>query len=171
MKPLINIDEVELEPRPAAFAPTGEAAERFDARLGTIGSRIGAQQFGCNITAVPPGKRAFPFHNHHANEELFFILEGDGELRLGDATYPVRKGDVIACPAGDRETAHQLINTGESELRYLAISTMHGTEVCQYPDSDKFAISAVLPGDGKGTRRMFRFVGRIPDQADYWEGE
>lgn len=171
MKPFINIDEVELEPRSVAFAPDGDAAERFDARLGVIGPRIGAQQFGCNITAVPPGKRAFPFHNHHANEEFFFILDGDGELRLGDATYPVRKGDVIACPAGGRETAHQLINTGKTELRYLALSTTHSTEVCQYPDSDKFAISAVLPSDDKGAKQMFRFVGRVADQADYWEGE
>lgn len=31
------------------------------------------------------------------NEEMFFVLEGNGELRVGDATHPVRAGDIIAC--------------------------------------------------------------------------
>ncbi|MFH1817869.1 MAG: hypothetical protein ABIK08_13915 [Pseudomonadota bacterium] len=38
-KPIINIADVELEPRPSAFALTGTAAERFDARMGFIGPR------------------------------------------------------------------------------------------------------------------------------------
>jgi len=43
-KPVINIDDVELESRPAAFSATGPAAERFDAKMGVIGPRIGAQK-------------------------------------------------------------------------------------------------------------------------------
>ena len=54
-KPVLNIADVVLEPRPSAFAPTGEAAQRFEAKMGMIGPRIGAQKLGCNITAVPPG--------------------------------------------------------------------------------------------------------------------
>ena len=50
-------------------------------RMAPVGPRIGAQLLGYNITAVPPGKRAFPLHNHHVNEEMFFILSGSGELR------------------------------------------------------------------------------------------
>lgn len=67
-KPIMNIDEVILEPRPPAMAPTGAAADRFDAKMGFIGPRIGAQKLGYNITAVPPGKAAFPFHNHRVSE-------------------------------------------------------------------------------------------------------
>src|SRR3569833_884932 len=86
-RPLINIADVELEPRPAAFAPTGTAEERFDARMGFIGPRIGARKLGYNITAVPPGKRAVPFHNHQVNEEMLFILQGTGEGKIGAQTY------------------------------------------------------------------------------------
>lgn len=56
-KPILNISDVELQPRPAAFAATGSAAERFDARMGFIAPFIGAQKLGYNLTAVPPGKR------------------------------------------------------------------------------------------------------------------
>ena len=91
-KPVINIDDVAIEERPPFFQPRGPAAERFGSRSGSIGTRIGARLLGYNITAVAPGKRAFPLHNHHANEEMFFVLQGSGELRIGKETYPIRKG-------------------------------------------------------------------------------
>jgi uncharacterized cupin superfamily protein len=168
-KPILNIADVELQPRPPAFAASGEAAERFDARMGEIAPNIGARLLGYNLTVVPPGKRAFPLHNHHANEEMFFVLEGSGELRMGTQTWPVRAGDVIACPPGGPEVAHQLVNSGDTELKYLAVSTRLSPEVCQYPDSGKFAV-AVRSDDDAGPWR-FRHVGRPGDARDYWEGE
>jgi uncharacterized cupin superfamily protein len=170
LKPIINVADVDLQPRPPAFAAAGDAAQRFDARMGMVGARIGAKLLGYNITAVPPGKRAFPLHNHMVNEEMFFVLEGRGELRLGEATHPVRAGDIIACPPGGPETAHQLVNTGDSELKYLAVSTALSPEVCQYPDSDKFAVS-VYEESGKPGDWRFRHVGREQDAHGYWEGE
>jgi len=170
-KPIINIADVELGPRPAALAPSGPAAERFDARMGFIGPRIGAQKLGYNITAVPPGKRAFPFHNHRVNEEMFFVLQGTGEVRIGESTYPIRTGDVVACPPGGKETAHQIINTGAEELRYLAVSTKLSPEIVDYPDSGKFGILAELPAGADGKPQRFVFVGREGDSLNYWEGE
>lgn len=55
---------------------------------------------------------------------MFLILEGEGELRFGDERYPIRKYDVIACPTGGPEVAHQIINTGATTMRYLALSTL-----------------------------------------------
>jgi uncharacterized cupin superfamily protein len=169
-RPVINIADIELQPRPPAFAATGDAAQRFDARMGMIAPRIGAKLLGYNVTAVPPGKRAFPCHNHLVNEEMFFVLEGSGEVRIGDQVHAIRAGDVIACPPGGIETAHQLVNTGEVELKYLAVSTLLSPEVCQYPDSAKFAVSVAgetaVPGQWR-----FRHVGRAEDAHGYWEGE
>jgi uncharacterized cupin superfamily protein len=170
-KQIINIDDVELAPRPPAMTPSGPAAERFDARMGFIGPRIGAQKLGYNVTAVPPGKRAFPAHNHHVNEEMFFVLQGTGEVRIGENVYPIRKGDVIACPPGGKETAHQIINSGSEELRYLAVSTKLSPEIAEYPDSGKFGLLAERPAGGDGKPQMFRFVGRENASLDYWEGE
>jgi len=170
-KPIINIADIELELRPAAFAPSGPATERFDARMGFIGPRVGARKLGYNVTAVPPGKRAFPIHNHHGNEEMFFILQGTGEARIGEAVYPIRPGDVIACPPGGKETAHQIVNTGTEELRYLAVSTKLSPELVDYPDSGKFGVLAELPPGPDGKPQRFVFVGRESDSRNYWEGE
>src|SRR6266850_8078338 len=95
-KNIVNISEVELQPRPPQFAPTGAAAQRFEARTGMIGSKIGAKKLGY----VPPGKRAYPFHTHRVQEGMFYVIGGTGEVRLGNETFPIRAGDVIACPTG-----------------------------------------------------------------------
>ena len=160
-KNIINISEVELSPRPPQFAPTGAAAERFEARVGQIAEQIGAKKLGYNLTAVPPGKRGYPFHSHRVQEEMFYVLEGTGEVRIGAETFPIRAGDIIACPTGGPETAHQIVNNGKTELKYLAISTKATAEICEYPDSRKIA------GFGDGVR----FVFRAGEQAGYWEGE
>jgi uncharacterized cupin superfamily protein len=169
-KPILNLDEIEIGDRPQAFQPTGKAAERFASKMGAIGARIGARLLGYNITAVPPGKRAFPLHNHHANEEMFFILAGSGEVRVGSEAWSIRAGDFIANPPGGPESAHQIINTGSEELRYLAVSTMNYPETVEYPDSGKIAlISRQTAADG--SPRLVRHVARASESVDYWEGE
>jgi uncharacterized cupin superfamily protein len=171
LKPIINVADVSLDPTPPKFAPTGPAAERFEAKTGVIGACIGARKLGYNITAVSAGKRAWPFHNHPAKEEMFFVLQGSGEVRIGEERYPIRTGDIIACPAGGSETAHQIINTGTEELRYLAVSTEHSLEMAQYPDSGKFAVKAEFGTALDGTPLRFVFVGRETQSVEFWDGE
>jgi uncharacterized cupin superfamily protein len=173
-KPIVNIADVELVPRPTANEPKGASAELYGLRIGRIGARVGAEQLGYNITAVPPGKRAFPYHSHRVNEEMFFVLQGTGEVRLGNETFPLRAGDILACPAGGIETAHQIINTGTDELRYLAVSTLRSPEICDYPDSDKFGIYDERPSPWQQRdpkQKLFRFLGREAQSIDYWDGE
>lgn len=170
-KPIINIADVALDPWPAGSSLPGAAAERYEARMGLIGPRVGAQKLGYNITAVPPGKSAFPFHNHHANEEMFFVLQGAGEVRIGENTYPIRVGDIIACPPGGKERAHKIVNSGTEELRYLAVSTKLSPEVVDYPDSGKFGVLAELAPAGDGKPQRFVFVGRESESLNYWDGE
>ena len=169
-RPIINIADVELEPFPPAFAPTGAAAERYAPRMGQIAPKVGTKKLGYNVTAVAPGKRAFPTHNHRVNEEMFFILEGEGELQVGDTVHRVRSGDVVACPPGGPETAHQFVNTGSVELKYLAVSTKMSPDIVDYPKTGKFGVLHEF-ADASGKPQMFRFVGRRDRGADYWEGE
>lgn len=170
-KPIVNVNEVEFARRPNDFAPKGAAAERFEVRTAQLSKLLGAQKLGYNVSSVPPGKAAYPFHSHQVNEEMFLVLSGSGEVRIGDATYALRKGDIIACPAGGPETAHQIRNCGEEELQYLAVSTQESPEICDYPDSGKFGVYAVLsPGDD-GNPRYFYFMGRQKATLDYWEDE
>jgi uncharacterized cupin superfamily protein len=170
-KPIINIADVVIRTADPSRQPRGDNAEQYDVRSGEIGTRIGARKLGYNLTVVAPGKRKCPFHSHRVEEEMFFILEGSGELRYGDACYPIRTGDVIACPPGGPESAHQIINTGDVELRYLAVSNQSEAEICEYPDSGKYL--AFAPGGTSDERlpRQVRVIGRPGESLDYWDGE
>ena len=78
---------------------------------------------------------------------MFLFLEGEGELRFGEQRHAIRKTDVIACPPGGTEVAHQIINTGTVEMRSLALSTVVELESCEYPDSKKIMVRSGVRGD------------------------
>ena len=165
-RPILNIDQLD-------YARSLSHGEKFAAKLAPIGMKIGARRLGYNVTRVPPGKRAFPFHSHHANEEMFFILEGAGTLRFGKDEHAVRQGDFIACPPGGAEVAHQLINSGDSDLVYLAVSTRIDTDVFSYPDSGKVgAIGGMQPGSTWPPQASFPAKFFVEgNAAEYWDGE
>ncbi len=163
--PIVSLHTVQPIPRPEEYRPSGATADRFDASTARFGATLGLTTLGCNVTAVAPGKAAYPFHSHRVNDELFFVLAGHGELRLGETRHAVKEGDLIGCPAGDAGTAHQLINTGSVELRYLAISSSIEPEICEYPDSGKVGVY-----NGKGDDGFFHLTRRV-DQVGYWLDE
>jgi len=73
---------------------------------------------------------------------------------------------VIACPTGGPDVAHQIINTGETEMRYLALSTVVEVEACEYPDSGKVLVVA-----GKRGERTLRGMFRAEAEVDYYDRE
>jgi uncharacterized cupin superfamily protein len=160
--PILNLADVE-------YSDWGNGGA-FEAKLGAVANRLGAKKLGYRVVVLPPGKKAWPFHLHHVNEEMFFVIEGSGTLRFDERQYPVKAGDVICCPPGPG-TAHQIVNTSDSELKYLAVSTMEATEVAEYPDSGKFgAMAGRLPG-GAPSQGAFWLVANKKAAVDYWEGE
>lgn len=159
--PILNIREIE-------FTKWGRGG-RFEAQLGTIGARIGARKLGYRLVVLAPGKCGWPAHAHHVNEEMFFILEGSGILRIGAERLPLRAGDFICCPPGP-DMPHQIQNDSGGELRYLAVSTMESPEVVDYPDSGKFGVVVRKPG-AAADKPDFAFWGRRSSATDYWDGE
>lgn len=139
----------------------------FKAKIGRAGPMLGLGRLGCALTVVPPGQRAWPFHRHHVSDELFYIVSGSGEVRLDDRTLPLRAGDLVANPAGGE--AHQIVNTGTTELRYLAISDVGTVDIIEYPDSGKVGMAAGVK-NGDLSTASYKAIGRITP-ADYWEGE
>ena len=157
-KPIMNLDE-------AVFDDVEENGI-YTSKRATIGAHIGARKLGYNLTVLPPGKVQCPFHNHHGEEEMFLILEGEGELRFGDQRYPLRANDVIACPTGGPEVAHQIVNTGTTTMRYLSLSTVAEVEACEYPDSGKVLVFADAPG-----KLRLRKMIRAETTVDYYDRE
>lgn len=143
----------------------------FKGQCGRIGAVIGAKKLGCQLHVVQAGEKAFPRHAHHANEEIFYIVSGTGTYRYGEQTSAIRAGDVISAPAGDLSTAHQILNTGDAELRYLAFSTRLDPDVVEYADSNKFMVASLIPEGGGLVSAGFKFIGRMDSAVDYWDGE
>jgi uncharacterized cupin superfamily protein len=150
---VVNLADLKLE--------RSVKGEQYDSQSVRIGPLLGAVDLGYGYDIVPPGKRSCPFHSHRAEEEMFFIVRGRGLLRYGSETRPIRAGDVICCPTGGPETAHQIINDSDEELAYLSISTMKPVEICEYPDSGKVAAFS------EGIRHITRHNAGL----DYWDGE
>lgn len=170
-RPIINLDDLDYDRWDKGYPPDQlPPHERYGAALAQVGKTIGARKLGYNVTAIDPGKAAYPAHNHRVNEEMFLVLEGSGEVRIGADRYPVRQGDVIACPPGGPETAHQFRNTGTVPLKVFGVSTFEGAEVVEYPDSGKIGFGVMTPGpDGKP--QLLRGIARSEGQPGYWEGE
>lgn len=68
---------------------------------------------------VRVGKKATP-HYHKETEEIYYILSGSGEVRVGDASWEVSEGDSIAIPP---ESIHTVENVGEEVIYLLAINS------------------------------------------------
>jgi len=168
---ILNLNQVDLEPLPEALAPMGDTAGRYQQRIARVGQQLGAQKLGYRLYVLEPGMRGSPFHSHRVNEEMFYVVAGAGEVRLGAERFPIRAGDVIACPPGGPEMAHQIINTSSAELRYLAVSTQQSPEICEYPDSGKYAVMDEFKVDAEGNASGFVAIARPGDGVDYWDGE
>ena len=158
MKPFVNLADVEFTDIEENGYYTSQRAQ--------FSAGIGARKLGYNLTVLPPGKAQCPLHSHRNEEEMFLILEGEGELRFGDQRYAIRKHDVIACPTGGPEVAHQIVNTGSAVMRYLSLSNNEALEVCEYPDSNKVAVFASEPGT-PSLRKLFL----SETEVEYYERE
>lgn len=142
----------------------------FRARRKKLGGLVGARMLGASIYELPPGASAFPYHYHCANEELLYVLAGEGTLRLGEEQVAVRAGSFIAMPTGPAY-AHRLYNSSNAPLKYLCVSTMIDPEVVVYPDSHKVGVMAGSAPGGDPSKRTLAGVYRQASGVGYYDGE
>ncbi len=160
-KPVINLDKLQ-------YTEFGKG-NQFDAQRAPVSTQIGARKLGYAVVRLKPGKRAWPYHSHHVNEEMFYVLQGKGTLRHADEEYPIRAGDFICSPA-DPQQPHQIINTSDQELSYIALSTKEPTDVFLYPDSGKYGVWHGSVKDPAAPDSFLVFA-RKETAVDYWDGE
>ncbi len=155
--PVVNID--------SAKRTTAGNGEKFSASISRIGAELGMTQMGCTVVELEPGKQAWPYHLHYAMEELFVILEGQGTLRYDDQEYPIAQGDVFFAGTGPG-TAHQIVNSSDEKLKYLAMSSMKSPELCFYPDSNKYGCYS-----WDEESKPVVFIAKADAAVGYFEGE
>ena len=91
---------------------------------------------------VPVGKYAFGYHYHDQSEEIFYIVSGTGKLRYVYGEKPVKAGDMLCFPTGEKG-AHVLSNTSETEkLVFVDFDVKSSkTDIVTLPDIGKMMIS------------------------------
>ena len=170
-KHVINVNDI--EPKEVSVG------DKFHHIARGLGSSTGNVELGCSHFRVAPGKYAFPKHSHVRNEEALYILEGRGTLTIADDEIEVSEGDYAALPVG-RHLPHKLVNTGETDLVYLCLSTNHMPEITEYPDSGKVGVlggadwnqmlADFYGGKDVSNEYFLRFYHRDTD-VDYFTGE
>jgi uncharacterized cupin superfamily protein len=157
----------EISPRPSNIVNVADV-EAFERVMTTIGRRIrmlgeaaGSQRTGIRHCEVLPGMLSMPPHCHALEEEIFVVLEGDGQLLLweedGVIEHPVRAGSVVARPPGTGVS--HAFRGGDEGMTLLMYGTREPGEVCFYPRSGKVFFA------GLG------LITRVGEQLDYWDGE
>jgi mannose-6-phosphate isomerase-like protein (cupin superfamily) len=78
-------------------------------------SPIQAKNFSIGFVTLEPNGGQVPWHNQE-QEEVYFIVEGAGEMCLGEERTQVQTGQAVFIPCG---VFHQLTNTGDEPLRMI----------------------------------------------------
>lgn len=71
-------------------------------------------------------KHDVPLHKHAHHSETVMVLEGKGNMRLGEAQFPVRKGDILFIPEG---TPHAVtVSSGVLKVVSIQAPEFDGTD-------------------------------------------
>jgi uncharacterized cupin superfamily protein len=156
-----------LSERPASIVNVEDVEGEYEGRWRRLAMPAGAVLSGLSWGRLEEGEEGAAPHIHSVEEEIYVVLEGEGELELWPSPQlarggselerrPVRAGHVASFPAGGG-IGHG-IRAGAAGLTYLAYGTKSAADVCYYPRSNKIFF------------RGLGLVARLED-LDYFDGE
>ena len=158
--------EIVLPPKPIAAldVPWTEWSDvpRFGVRYRHLTRAVVGADYhvGVVIEELGPGRQSAPAHWHLFEEEHVYILEGELTARIGADRYPVRPGDYVCFPAGQK-AGHCLVNEGSAPCRYVLVGERNPNEVVVYTDTNKVLVRAL------GGRAIYD----LGAKRGYWDGE
>ncbi len=97
------------------------------------------------LEQIIPPHHGPPLHVHKHETEIFYVLEGEFEIRVGDETIAAGVGAIAACP---RDIPHTFRNVGSTPGRLL-LTVIPGrfsnyfAEVDSIPDRNRETIIAL----------------------------
>ena len=89
--------------------------------------RVDGNAASLGYSVFTPGTVLAPVR--HETEEVAYVVQGSGELRLDDGVVPFREGDAIHIPAG---VWHAVANTGEGD-----VVMVFGFPYPEYPPTER----------------------------------
>lgn len=88
-----------------------------------FGQADGARSMMVRMQRYPRGGHT-DTHFHGSEEQLFYILEGKGQFKVGEEEYTVTPGSIVFVPIN---TKHYYENIGEGDLVFLFIRSFLGS--------------------------------------------
>jgi mannose-6-phosphate isomerase-like protein (cupin superfamily) len=79
----------------------------------------GAKHVDYRISYYQPKARVAP-HKHRSQEQIYYLLQGEGLIEIDGIRRVVRRHDVIFIPPG---VEHALYNTGFEDLVFIVVTT------------------------------------------------
>ena len=92
-------------------------ARRRTQNLAGGASPIQAAAFSMGFVTLEPQGGQVPWHNQE-QEEVYFVVDGTGEMCLGQEKQTVTAGQAVYIPSG---VYHQLTNTGHDVLHMIYV--------------------------------------------------
>ncbi len=147
------------EPFSSEDVPWEEWSEgsRYGTRFRYLSGFGGANHVGVALEELAPGMESSLNHYHMLEEEQAFILEGEMTLRLGDKTYPMKAGDHVCFPAGQK-AGHSFVNHSDAPCRFIIIGEKNPSDVIIYPETRRVGVRLM----GEGYDRSATM--------EYWQG-
>ena len=90
------------------------------------GRPLGAEQIAFNVRVIAPGASHVPpgfdpagGHSHNTIEEIYFVIDGVLDVKLGDEVVTLRKRDAVLIPA---DTPRSARNSSGEEAAFAMVS-------------------------------------------------
>lgn len=117
--------------------------DKAQAARTALGKLFGLENFGVNLTYLPPGAISALRHAHSRQDEFVYILAGNPLLRTGQGETMLAPGMCAGFRAGSGN-AHQLVNLSSELVVCLEVGDRTEGDVVTYPDSTAQEIRAAL---------------------------
>lgn len=110
------------EPRSRVIDPSTAPTKQLRYGRGTVirlvDADIGARHVDLHLNTVNPGTPPGPYHLHRQVENVYYVLDGTGCIRIDGVDHLVAPGQAVFIPTG---VPHSVHNPGEGSLRLLEI--------------------------------------------------
>jgi len=118
-----------------ASLPESSSVHQFNdnavREIRTLTELAGLQRIGMHVARLEKGHDSTELHSHDNDEEFLVILQGSGIATIGEETFAVSAGDIMAFPCGS--PPHKLHNPHNEDLVYVMGGESNANDVVHYP--------------------------------------
>ena len=77
-----------------------------------------------SLTVYPPGASIPFFHSHKTHEEVYIVLNGEGEFQVDTDVFPIKEGSIIHVGTGG---SRNLKNTGAAPMTVACFQSVENS--------------------------------------------